>query len=53
MNKQNFQPGGFQFYDAMTFVLSSTAQGHSSFRGTRTNANPEPAGVLDDEDTPG
>lgn len=51
MDKQSFQPGGFQFYDAMTFIIPSTAQGHSSFRGTRSNLND--AGALDDgEDTP-
>jgi hypothetical protein len=52
MDKQNFQHGGFQFYDAMAFVIPSTVQGHSSFRGTRSyDANP--AGALDDnEDMP-
>ena len=55
MDKQNFQHGGFQFYDAMTFVIPSTAQGHSSFRGTRSyDANPAGASSSDDnEDTPG
>ena len=37
----------------MTFVIPSTAQGHSSFRGTKAN-DANPAGALDDnEDTPG
>jgi hypothetical protein len=54
---QNFQPGGFQFYDAMSFIIPSTAHGHSSFRGSRSNdANPrsESASAMDDrEDVPG
>jgi hypothetical protein len=55
MNVQNFQPGGFQFYDAMSFIIPSTAHGHSSFRGTRSNdAVQVPADALDDdEDIPG
>ena len=53
MDKQNFSPGGFSFYDAMSFIIPSTAQGHSSFRGTRAN-DASTAGSLDDnEDTPG
>ena len=52
---QDFQPGGFQFYDAMSFIIPSTAHGHSSFRGTRANdANPGSASAMDDsEDVPG
>jgi hypothetical protein len=53
MDKQNFQDGGFQFYDAMAFVIPSTAQGRSSFRGTGSyDANPADASD-DNEDTPG
>ena len=37
MNVQNFQPGGFQFYDVMMFIISLMAHGHSSFCGTRSN----------------
>jgi hypothetical protein len=53
MDKQNFQHGGFQFYNVMAFVIPSTVQGHSSFHGTRSyDANP--AGALDDnKDMPG
>jgi hypothetical protein len=51
MDKQNFQSSGFQFYDAMKFVIPSTAQGHASFRGTRSNYT-KPA-LDDNEDTPG
>ena len=55
MNVQNFQPGGFQFYDAMTFIIPSMAYGHFSFCGTRpNNAVQVPADALDDnEDIPG
>ena len=55
MSVQNFQPGGFQFYDAMIFIIPSMAHGHSSFCGTRSNnAVPVPADALDDnEDFPG
>jgi hypothetical protein len=49
MNVQNFQPGGFQFYNAMMFIISLMAHGHSTFCGTRSN-NPVqvPADALDD-----
>lgn len=54
---QNFQPGGFQHYDAMSFIIPSTAHGHSSYRGTRSNdVNPGSASAMDDsdrEDAPG
>ena len=52
---QNFQPGSFQFYNVMTFIITSTAHGHSSFYGTRSNdAVQVPADALDDnEDIPG
>ena len=55
MNVQNFQPGGFQFYDAMSFIIPSMAQGHSSFCGTRANdAIQVPADASDDnKDVPG
>ena len=55
MNVQNFQPGGFQFHDAMTFIIPPMAQVHSSFHGTRANdALQVPADTSDDnEDVPG
>ena len=55
MNVQNFQPGSFQFYDAMTSIIPSTAQGHSSFHGTRANdALQVPADASNDnKDVPG
>jgi hypothetical protein len=53
MDKQNFQHGSFQFYDAIVFVIPSMVQGNSSFHGTRSyDANS--AGALDDDkDMPG
>lgn len=53
MDKQNFQHAGFPFYDAMPFVIPSTAQGHSSFRGTRANDVTTVGSLDDNEDTPG
>ena len=53
MDKQNFQHGSFQFYDVMTFVIPSTAQGSSSFYDTRSyDANLADASD-DNEDPPG
>ena len=49
MDKQSFQHGSFQFYNAMTFVIPSMAQGSLSFYGTKSyDANPTDA--LDDND---
>ena len=46
---QNFQ-GGFQHYDAMVFIHTSSTHSHSSFQGTMmTNTT----GLSDDEDEPG
>ena len=54
-NVQNFQPGSFQFYNAMMFIIPSMAHGHSSFCGKRSNdAVQVSADILDyNEDIPG